>query len=483
MRNLWSFVVHDVGTTSANIWIGTLHAYLKKPERMVAKVCDGEGNLLQTQYVNKDQWNRPFPCLQQRFCYLLTLDDLSPFTRYRVSFYAQENGQETEIRESEVVFDTLGSSLADYPKGLNIAMGSCFSEEHDGGSVSTAYTTLYRENIEDISPHFNFLLGDQVYLDVGVDSLNMDSKEIQERIAGDYAVSWHALRGVFRHGATWFLADDHEFWNNYPFVSGPYPFIQALRLDHVREAWEGASREAVDNIQRVENVRFINIGSDLSFCMADFRTRRTEFQLLEEREFEQILSWIAALKSPGVLVISQPLVDAHGKEDKKLPDYAQYRALIKAMQEGEHDILVLAGDLHCGRVCSFQFVEAGRNNTQRMLHEVVASPLSNLCGPTSFATRTTCDSDRPRTFPPTPVAGVSQGQLQYPNEWCVSTEFSVSDIRYLKERTKEHFKTLNFQKRDGGIEVKVRAWCVRHIDEKTGLAREDFNEPITLFLR
>lgn len=483
MKNLWSVVVHDVGTTSANIWIGTLHAYLKKPERLVAKLSNEQGDILQTQYIDKESWGKPFQCLEQRFCSLLTFHQLTPFTRYRASFYTIEDDLEVEIRESEVVFDTLGSSLNDYPKGLNVAMGSCFAEEYDGGSVSRAYTGLYRAKIEEMSPHFNFLLGDQVYLDVGVDSLSPVSHEIQERIAGDYANNWHALRGVFKHGATWFLADDHEFWNNYPVVSGPYPFIQALRLDHVKQAWERTAREAVDSIQRVKNIRFFGIGNDLSFCIADFRSRRTETHLLEDRDFEQVLSWVAALTSPGVLVLSQPLADTYGKEDKKLPDYEQYHQLLRAMQQSSHDILVLAGDLHCGRICSFEFVEANAKNTRRVMHEVVASPLSNLCGPTSFAARTTCNSDRPRLFPPYPLPGVSQGVLNYPKEWCVSTEFSMSDIRYLKDRTKEHFKTLNFQKKDGGVEVKVRAWCVRHIDEKTGLPREDFKEPVTLFLR
>ncbi|MCY7295763.1 hypothetical protein [Alteromonas sp. a30] len=483
MRNLWSVVVHDVGTRYANIWLGTLNVFLRKPEQMLVKLSDENGTLLSTQHIHKSAWQKPFRFMEQRFYTLLRFDDLKPMTRYRVAFFELDDGVEIELRQSEAIFDTLGESLLDYSRGLNVAMGSCFSEQYDGGCVSRAYTGLYQANIEDMSPHFTFLMGDQVYLDVGIDSLSPRTEDIQERIAQDYAIHWNGLQGVLKHGATWFLADDHEFWNNFPFISGIYPYIQALRFESIHNTWLETAREAVDNIQRVENIRFVNIGDDLSFCLADFRTQRTATHLLQEKDFEQVLSWMATLNSPGVLVISQPLIDECNKEDKKLPDYAQYGQLLQAIQQAPHDILVLAGDLHCGRICSFQFQESNKHGEQRVMHEVVASPLSNLCGPTSLAVRTTCHLDRPCSFPPVEVPSVKQAELFYPNDWCVSTEYSLMDVRYFKERTKEHFKTLNFQKVDNGVEVKVRTWLVREIDQMTGLPKQDCSDPVTLLLR
>lgn len=484
MRNLWSVVVHDTGIDFVNIWIGTLHPNLRKPTRITAKLFDDKDNYVQQQDILQTDWKRPFRHLKQRFFTIIQFENLQIKSRYKMELYEERDGTELEIPMTDVYFDTLGSSLDDYSEGLNVAMGSCFSEQYDGGSVSLAYEALYKANIADVSPHFNFLLGDQVYLDVGLDSLSPQTREIRERIAGDYALHWNALQGVFKSGATWFLPDDHEFWNNYPFLSWKNPYTQALRIDKVKHIWKQTARDGINNIQNAKPVRVIEIGEDLTFCLADFRSKRTEKRLLQTQYFNQVLAWFETLKSPGVLVISQPLIDEAGDEDMKLPNYDQYAQLLRAMQDAAHDVLVLAGDLHCGRVASFQFKAASRVDGEcRVMHEVVASPLSNLSGPTSLAARTQDKSNRPKTFPPVEVDGVESGTVDYPKNWVVSSEFDLTDLRYLKERTKEHFTTLNFQKVGNAIEVKVMPWRVRDVTRDTGLPRQDFPEPVKFKLR
>lgn len=484
MRNLWNIVVHDVGVDFANIWIGTLHPNLRKPVRLIVRVTDDKNALIREVNIEKQHWRRPFRHLKQRFFTLLTIDKLEPNNHYQVSFYELSGDRELIIPMTDVEFDTLGHSLDDYPDGLNIAIGSCFSEQFDGGAVSNSYQALYKKYLPSISPHFTFLMGDQVYLDVGIDSLSVKSREIRERIAGDYAQHWTALHGVFQNGATWFLADDHEFWNNYPFHSGLNPFLQALHFESVRNVWRQTARDGVNNVQNVKPVRFINIGEDLSFCLADFRTKRTSKKLLPPDYFDEVLNWIAQLKSPGVIVLSQPVFDEVGDEDMKLPNYKQYKKLLRAIQHANHDIVVLAGDLHMGRVASFQFNKPGTiDEPGRTLHEVVASPLSNLSGPTSLAARTTCEKSRPQTFPPEPIEGITSKAICYPEHWCVSTEFKMADFRYLKDRTKEHFSTLNFKKTSEGLVVSVRAWCVRDYEPREGLPKCDFPQPVTFTLR
>ena len=64
----------------------------------------------------------------------------------------------------------------------------------------------------------------------------------------------------------------------------------------------------------------------------------------------------------------------------------------------------------------------------------------------------------------------------------VSSEFRVADLRYLKDRTKEHFSTLNFQKVKTGVEVSVNAWRVRYYDAQRELPQCDFPEPVKLVL-
>lgn len=483
MRSLWNIVVHDVGVDFANVWIGTLHPNLRKPACLMVRVSNTKGKLIREISIDKSQWRRPFRHLKQRFYTLLKIENLAPGSHYQLRFFEVNNDQIIPLPMTDAEFDTIGYSLNDYPAGLNIAIGSCFSEQYDGGAVSHSYQALYNKQLPEISPHFTFLLGDQVYLDVGMDSLSVKSREIRQRIASDYEQHWFALRGIFQHGATWFLADDHEFWNNYPFYSGLNPYLQTLRLESVRNVWRQTARDGVNNIQNVKPVRFINVGEDLSFCLADFRTKRTAKKLLQPEYFDVILDWIAQLKSPGVLVISQPVFDSVGDEDMKLPNYKQYKKLLKAFQHADHDVLVLAGDLHMGRIASFQFNKPGtKDEPGRTLHEVVASPLSNLSGPTSLAARTTCEKSRPQVFPPEAIEGITTNPVCYPERWCVSTEFRMSDLRYLKDRTKEHFSTLNFQKVDNKLEVSVRAWCVRDYLASEGLPRCDFPEPVKFVL-
>lgn len=482
MRNLWSAVVHDVGANYANVWVGTLYPDLRKPDKVVIELLDEHDNVLQIKEILKEEWLRPFRHLPQRFYQIISFTELTAATRYRARVMEYSNLETSRPYLIEAQFDTLGHSLNDYPEGLNIAIGSCFSEQYDGGSVSRSYEALYNAGIADKSPHFTILMGDQVYLDVGLDSLSMETREIRERIARDYAQHWNALSGVLRNGGTWFLSDDHEFWNNYPFYKSLNPFTQALRIDKVRNIWTQTSRDGVNNIQNLKPVRIINFGEDLSVCMADFRSQRTETKLLPGQYFKLILDWLGELKSPGVLAISQPLIDAVGEGDeRRVPNYEQYDQLLRAIASAPHDILILAGDLHCGRIASFKFEPKREGQTVgRVMHEVVASPLSNLSGPTSMACRTMSKSSRPETFPPRPISGIKTDKVIYPKNWAVSSEFSLRDIRYLKTRTKEHFTTLNFLKTEHGIEVRVRPWRVRETVKSTGLPKPDFHEPVVL---
>ena len=73
-------------------------------------------------------------------------------------------------------------------------------------------------------------------------------------------------------------------------------------------------------------------------------------------------------------MIPQPLISDKGsKTDKNLPDWAQYDTLITALQNGNHDIVVLAGDVHYGRVSQVKIGNSGNK-----LVEIITSPMSNL---------------------------------------------------------------------------------------------------------
>src|SRR5690606_12737473 len=95
-------------------------------------------------------------------------------------------------------------------KPFTIGLGSCFYNHRDGGQVAGAYKALYERGPEAVRPDITLLAGDQVYLDIGFDSLSLLPREIRNRIADDYALHWQALGSLLGAGATWMLPDDHE---------------------------------------------------------------------------------------------------------------------------------------------------------------------------------------------------------------------------------------------------------------------------------
>lgn len=477
MKNRWSLVIHEVTEQTVNIWLGTLFHDCRKPFKVNVKITDKNSQLVATQAVLKADWERPFSDIKsQRFCKLVTFDSLIPGQDYKVvisEVFAESCAQPENIL-STGTFTTLPDSIADMANGFTVGLGSCFYEEFDGGHVGLAYETLVKFNESTYKPHIKFMTGDQVYLDIGWDSLSVVPKEIRDRIANDYALHWQALRGALRNGATWFLSDDHEFWNNYPLVKGLSPFIQALRIPTVKDAWRKTAKDGVKNVQRTQPVRVFSIANELSFCLADLRAFRTKTNIMPEANFKDILNWVKGLTCPGVLVLSQPImVKQSGNDDRNFVYYEkQYKKLIKALHDAEHDVVVLSGDVHHGRISTVQFP-----NRDNKLIEIVSSPMSNLSGISSIATSDITRNSRLKNFPPITVPGVDNSKISYVTPWKVTSEYKLFDLRYLNRRTKEHFCTLNFVKNNAGeIKVTVRAWLVREKDRKTGLPKQDWSK-------
>ncbi|HKB15632.1 MAG TPA: hypothetical protein VKF62_06190, partial [Planctomycetota bacterium] len=126
----------------------------------------------------------------------------------------------------------------------------------------------------------------------------------------------------------------------------------------------------------------------LSFFFLDVRTHRTLYtadrpRFTDRAWLRECLGWIAGLEGPGVLVLSQPLVEdpagwfkrwAHTMVDVNLPDYAQdFAAVWQALFAARCDVLVLSGDIHWSR--SYSIEQAGSSPT---VHEVISSPLARV---------------------------------------------------------------------------------------------------------
>tara|TARA_R110001583_G_scaffold58028_2_gene173297 strand:- start:2979 stop:4502 length:1524 start_codon:yes stop_codon:yes gene_type:complete len=498
MRNNWSIVIHEVTQTTAAIWFGTLKSDMRKYELFELHVHEtksmGAGTEssahLKTIEIDGRKLKKPFKGSGQRFYGVEFLQGLKPGCCYKVELHrpSQDIGLPSFIDARQLSFGsfrTLPEKLTtkDFAKPLVVMLGSCFYPDDDDFAVGQAYEALLASGKEEEKPDIKFLTGDQVYLDIGLDSLSPVYQEVQERIAEDYALSWLRLRRMLRHGATWMLADDHEFWNNYPHTTGKNPYLWMLHANRtIKEIWEKSALDGVKNVQRILPLRQIDISDQISFLLADTRTQRTEYnkskpsenRFMSETDLSKLERWITTLTCPGVLVLSQPLIVKPGGEvDRNLADYhEQYSRVLEALSKCAHDVLVLSGDVHYGRISNISLGNSGRT-----LHEIIASPMSNLTGIDGrFAASA---SKKIKTFPPIKSEGIPKQNVNYPEHfWRVSSQrtggiFGIGDYT----KTKEHFSTLAFSLNpDGQVIVDVKTWLLKE-KSRNGKPREQFKTP------
>ena len=488
MKSKWSLVIHDVSETHVNIWVGTLFSDLRKPDECSVILYDqpksvkpednASRTILFSVKISRSDWNKPFKNINNRFYKYLTFNNLSPNTKYYVDFVRHTQIIETKTLKfnelSKGEFHTLPSKLSkDEP--FVIALGSCFYNDEDNGAASTAYSNLYFNGSSEIKPHVKFLTGDQVYLDIGLDSLSPIPNDIRCRIADDYANTWQTQRKMLRNGATWFLADDHEYWNNYPYTSGKNPYLWMITASSkIKKIWKKAAQNGIENVQKVSLVRIFDIGNDISFCFADFRSKRdlekVPKTMMPAKEFNLIIKWAENLKSPGVIVLPQPLLVKKGSSlDYNLVNYTeQYKQLVSALAHSGHDIICLSGDVHFGRIAS---VALGNNGAQ--LHEIISSPMSNLTGLDGKIA--TSLPKKLKQFPAINITGLKPQTVQYKKHWAVSTQkvsfMWVSPYR----KTREHFMTLAFSKTEhNAIKLQVQAWRVREKKPGSVFPKQEF---------
>jgi len=136
--------------------------------------------------------------------------------------------------------------------------------------------------------------------------------------------------------------------------------------------------------------------------------------------FARLIGWLKALKGPGVLVMSQPILmprvnQLDSNKERTLVDFEQYVPLVKAMAKCGHDVVLLCGDVHWGRVA-----RAPIGDTGHYLYEIVSSPLSLISAAdwgisTALATGLTQQgaSPNPVVFPHGNVAGVPAKEVEY----------------------------------------------------------------------
>jgi hypothetical protein len=446
-------------------------------------------------------WERLGPA---GFTQVRVVDGLEAGSEYHVSL---RNSAESV---AEATFLTLPNELP-----YTVLLGSCFWWEADPNRTASEYYKRLHDNPNE-RPHTKLLVGDQVYIDQPPSEWvrRKGSEELDQFIRQRYLASWAQATQLFSLGglgAHIFITDDHEWWNNYP--NPPLPAIwPALSRESYRNSVDGICRKYIELFQRVRPVTSFTIGSppQLSVFVADTRINREQGtgRFMSEADMDQLVDWLATLRSPGVLVLGQPvfapkqhhLVNAFGTgytvTDMNLPGYAQFARLAKALQLAPHDVCVLAGDVHFGRTARVQFARDGEP-VPLSIYEVIASPLSQLWGAWATFDRKDYPSQFP-AFPEHTAPGVTPGSIQWistvPTKSALLREVptdsmgtvptesvgtvptdSVETISTHRvdtvpadsaaigpQRTEEHFMTLRFDDAESGVvRLTVSAWLLR----------------------
>ncbi|MFO0603072.1 MAG: hypothetical protein U0324_07855 [Polyangiales bacterium] len=330
-----------------------------------------------------------------------------------------------------------------------VLIGSCYGVHRDvGRRLARAAEALVAGGA---APDVKFLCGDQVYLDVPTDYAETEHprEELEEKFLGKYLATWSdaGLLPLLRLGATWLTSDDHEFWNEYPAMRG---------VRGRTAAWESIARDLFTLFQRREEPAPFSAGA-VSFFSLDTRLDRAEAfeDFCPPTRLDAVQRWLDGLSGVGVLVLGETFF---GEENTlrmslsrklgelahrptiygTLQEYRQYHALAAMLARSGKTVVLLAGDVHWGRISECKLPNGTR------LVEVVSSPLTLSDWGFSKA-------GRPWTPSPTPfeAAGL-RGD--------VVTHRGPDGEPY--QPGHDHFCTLEFSRADAGVRMRVRHWRV-----------------------
>ena len=400
------------------------------------------------------------------------------------------------------------------------------------GNLGHKYRTLFESSRR---PHLKLLVGDQVYLDTPLQHLilPMSRNRIKRHISRTYWYTWSKLGWFLSHGANICSSDDHEFWNDYPYRQ---PQLPALARRPSADTWKEQARDFLRWIQVAPPPKLpaltpgntFTIGKEepeLSFYIADTRINRvqaegeTPAEFMNAKDFRDLISWITGLSCPGVLVMGQPLLSEAestakrwfdkyagnrpnsklvqrvvgwlGKQadrlvvtDRNLPYFTeQYAQLCQALIVAAHDVLVLSGDVHFGRVAEITRAWVDDRRPTRVF-EVVSSPMALLAhAPGSFSIAEQDIPERLRSFP---FPGAEQ-QYFVPGEVDIGAHVRyrrvVRNVKKAKDPTcEDHYMTLEFVKipDGGGIRVTVIAHLLKIPTSLDQPATEDWTDEFVL---
>lgn len=299
---------------------------------------------------------------------------------------------------------------------VSIGFGSCYGRVRGKGIDAWAnLSSIFNDPKNPL--RFRVLCGDQIYIDLDPaddGAVMRDKPPLWQR----YIRQWQFLpfQNFLVSCPTIMMADDHEFWNNYPDCNNLWNwwgedelggsigrkldrafsiFQAALNIapSDVLDDQTEASKSVIDGILRDQARTFeLDLGY-VVVLLLDVRTRRTSLKYkgghpeVAAPIFPNMPSvqWLANTVDrlrradvPCVLILSQPLIEmprASEPWEENLPEYPQeYAQLWEAIFASKHRPLVLSGDLHWSRL----YCATNARSPEREMYELISSPLSRI---------------------------------------------------------------------------------------------------------
>lgn len=307
-------------------------------------------------------------------------------TTTSVSVEISTGGESMRVRTR-----TLPATLpAQSDGGLNILLSSCYSQPEDGGLLGRIVSSIKRR------PDLALLLGDQIYGDLPIfEDLPADDDGVARTLARKYRLNFTnsepalgGLGAIFARAPVACVADDHEYWNNFPYRQNQLPktWTQAGR-----DQWALAARNLYEDYQQpgpggAQRIRF----DPLEILLVDMRSSRDDRfdRLVSDDGLQAMRRWRddllqarqAGRSAFGMLVSGQALMVApteasrRAREDAEMANYAQLSRdilpLLEDLASAGIPMLYVTGDVHWGRIAHATDVRSG----QVALYEVIVSP-------------------------------------------------------------------------------------------------------------
>jgi hypothetical protein len=305
-------------------------------------------------------------------------------------------------QKKTVSVSTMPSDLPEtFDPWFHVLLCSCYSQPQDASGV-------LGKTIERIMtrPNLTLMMGDQIYGDLPIkEDLPRDTPGVARTLGAKYLRNWLSsalgtggLASVLARAPVMCVADDHEYWNNFPFRQAQLPKTWSAGG---RDQWEQVARELYEDYQLAGpagSAQRLDIGP-LRMITVDMRTRRDGDlkRLMSDRTASDILDWEQSLRKDraqgvacfGLLCSGQSLFAPSNSAversvvDAEMANYEEFDTLIVPMferlAEAGIPVLYITGDVHWGRVAQARYRLSHQN--QPMIYEVIASPSSLICTP------------------------------------------------------------------------------------------------------